>query len=359
MGGDNFKNDGYNYFALTIQKKGHPLYTIPHAMIKAFTSLGEVPITAAVHVRSPAARAALPSANREWGMEGYHLVGKAALDAFDHMGFEFEWHGAGHWGNGWLDSPVYGIAIGKRDYMKGTPCEAYKEVSDYWLENIRRLLSMGFDGVDIRLQNHSGMVADYINYGYNEPIVARYKQRYGIDILQQEADPLRVMKIRGEFFIDFLEQAAALAHQAGKKLQMHLKRAYIHPVLGDDWHDIGSWLMPKIVLDWKKAVQLVDEVTIKDYYFNNYDAALGQEIKQYAQSLKKPVWVHAYLGQGDELNKKYFTDVAADPAVSGILLYEANGTFLKTSGATSAYNTANVNKMLSIMQELGNGKRRQ
>ncbi len=353
MGGDNFKNEGYDYFALTIDDHGQGLYTIPHSMIKAFTSFGEVPLTAAIYARSPAIRGEdLSIQDREWGKEGYHLVGKAAVESFKEMGFEFEWHGAGHWGNGWSNSPVYGIAIGKREYMKGTPCEAYEEVRSYWLDNIQRWLMMGFDGVDIRLQNHSGMVADYANYGYNEPIIARYKQKYGIDILTANADPLKIMEIRGDFFMDFLEKASRLAHRLNKKLQIHLKRAYINPVLGDDWHDIAAWHMPKVVLDWKRAIDLADEVTIKDYYFNKYEADLGREIKEYANKQKKRVWIHAYLGQGAELNDKYFSLVDEDSTVGGILLYEANGTFLKTSGMTSSFNAFNVRKMLSIMKEV-------
>jgi len=61
-------------------------------------------------------------------------------------------------------------------------------------------VKMGFDGIDFRLQNHSGMVTDYVNYGYNEPIIKRYKEKYGVDILKAEAEPLKIMEIRGEYF---------------------------------------------------------------------------------------------------------------------------------------------------------------
>jgi len=86
--------------------------------------------------------------------------------------------------------------------MPGTPCEAYPEVQEYWIEQVRRVLAMGFDGIDFRLQNHSGMVTDYVNYGYNEPIVRSYKEKYGINILKDKADPLKIMQIRGDYFLE-------------------------------------------------------------------------------------------------------------------------------------------------------------
>src|SRR5690606_35993573 len=147
------------YFALTINDKAQGLNTIPYSMIKAFTANGEIPVTTAVYARKPRARKPFPGGYKYWGMEALPVKGKEALDLFQFMGFEFEWHGVGHQGIGWSDNPVFGIAVGKAEYMKGTPCEAYEEVRAYWIDNIRRLIEMGFDGIDIRLQNHSAMVA--------------------------------------------------------------------------------------------------------------------------------------------------------------------------------------------------------
>jgi len=86
-----------------------------------------------------------------------------AAELLSNWGFEFEWYGAGNWGVGWKSNCAYGFARGQLPYMKGTLCEAYPEVTDYWLSQVERYVAMGFDGVDIRLQNHSGMVSDYSN----------------------------------------------------------------------------------------------------------------------------------------------------------------------------------------------------
>ncbi|SFC19575.1 hypothetical protein SAMN05421747_10631 [Parapedobacter composti] len=206
--------------------------------------------------------------------------------------------------------------------MAGTPCEGYPEVTDYWLRQVKNAMEMGFDGVDFRLQNHSSMVTDYVEYGYNEPIVARYRDKYGVDILQEEADPLKIMQVRGAFYADFLEQAASLIHSYGKKVQVHLRHANEAPTLNDEFNELGFWAMPKVQVDWKRVVDLADEITLKHYYHNAYDTAMAAQIKRYANAKNKRVWVHAYIQQAGELNEGFLDAVEQDSAVQGILLYE-------------------------------------
>jgi hypothetical protein len=239
-------------------------------------------------------------------------------------GFEFEWHGGDIWfGDGWHANTVYGIGRGKLLTMKGTHCEAYPEVRRYWLEQVEKLIDMGYDGVDFRLQNHSSMVSDYAAFGYNPPLVERYRERYGVDPLTDEVDPLRMMAVRGTFFQEFLEQAADLLHSRGRKLQVHLRHAHQEPTLSSEFNQLGFWAMPKVWLeDWRGVVDLADEVTIKDYYFGEYDPDNARAIKEYAQAQGKPVWVHNYISQGDAISPAFVSAVSADPTVSGILLYE-------------------------------------
>ena len=244
---------------------------------------------------------------------------------FDQWGFEFDWYGGGIWfGEGWHNESVYGIGRGKIMTMKGTHCEAYPEVRDYWLDQIETLIAMGYDGVDIRLQNHSGMVSDIASFGFNPPLIERYRESYGTDPTGEEFDPLKMMAVRGQFFQEFLEDAAALLHQNGRTLQIHLRHAHQEPRFSADFNELGFWAMPKIWLeDWKGVVDLADEVTIKDYYWGKYDPDKAREIKEYARSKGKPVWIHNYIGQGDGIRKDFIGAVDRDPNISGILLYEA------------------------------------
>lgn len=347
----------YNYMAITLDEYRN-FYSIPYSMIKAFTSKGEIPVTTGHHVRtsiSPVERLKPPE-EREWGLESRPVTGPRAAESFMEWGFEFEFQGAGHWGDGWVSSPVFGIGIGKRQYMAGTPCEAYPEVQEYWLEQVRQIMAIGYDGIDFRLQYHSGSVTDYIHYGYNDPIIQRYREKHGVDILKEEADPIEIMRIRGEFFHLFLEKAAEIIHSHRKKVQVHLRHAHEEPRLNDDFNELGFWAMPKILLDWKRAVDLADEVTIKHYYHNNYRPWMADSIKNYAHKSGKRIWVHCYISQGGELNDNFFDSVESDERVGGILLYEVESLINvgwahshKASGPVGGYNEKNVNNLRGIM----------
>ena len=212
--------------------------------------------------------------------------------------------------------------------MKGTPCEACGEVRAYWLDWIDKCIEMGFDGIDLRLQNHSGMVSDYFSFGYNDEIVERYKEKFNADILKDEAEPLKIMETRGEFFTEFIEKASEKIHKENRKLQVHLRHCHEKPELSHLLNELGFWAMPKIWLkDWKKIIDLSDEMTLKDYHSNKYDPDKASKIKEYAGGQDKRVWVHCYVGQGKELNHDFFSDVENDAAAGGILLYEAAHSF--------------------------------
>lgn len=348
--------ENYDYLAISLDQNKN-LFTIPFSMIRAYTRSGEIPITTGIHSRNPMSpeEAGKSPEERAWGLEKRPVKNEEALKLFMDWGFEFQFQGTGHWGDGWVSSPLYGIAKGKRKYMGGTPCEAYPEVREYWLEQVERAVEMGYDGIDFRLQNHSGMVSDYVNYGYNEPIVKRYKEKYDSDILKTAADPLKIMEIRGEFFLSFLEKAAETLHRFGRKMQIHLRHAHEEPGLLDDFNELGFWAMPKIALNWKKAIDLADEVSIKDYYHGDYRPGMGDSIKTYAYDNGKRVWVHNYFTQGDGVEYDFLNAIEKDKRIGGVLLYEVDGGILHTGypDNKSIPNKDNINKLHTVLQQLG------
>ncbi|MFA6960937.1 MAG: hypothetical protein WC205_09320 [Opitutaceae bacterium] len=316
------------YFALVIECETR-LHTIPQSMLALHGPSGRLPATLSVHIRNGGnpLQSALSPSERIWGMEklpsGEDKSAEKAIARLTQWGFEYEWYGAGFWGPGWQSGCVYGLARGVLRHMKGTPCEAYPEVRAYWLDWVDQAIAQGFDGVDLRLQNHSGMVSDYIHYGYNPPIVEAYREKHGVDILRDEADPLKIMAIRGDYFTTFVEQAAAKLRHADRKLQIHLRHCHGQPKASTEFNELGFWAMPKIWLEqWRHLVDLADEITLKDYHFNRYDASRAATIKDYAHRQGKRVWVHCYISQGRELNPAFFESVEQDDKVGGVLLYE-------------------------------------
>jgi hypothetical protein len=313
------------YIAVTMDMAKEHLVTLPYSMIQMYGEAGEIPATCTPYVRTAAHSVGFPSTNSDpysyrIPQNGDQIQGVS--EQFATTGFEFDWYGSGGWGKGWSRSNCYGIAKGKIQYMKGTHCEAYPEVREYWLEQVRKLIAMGIDGVDFRLQNHSGMISDYANFGYNEPIVEAYLEQHGVDILQEEADPLHIMRIRGAFYTQFIEQAAEVLHQSGKVLQVHLRHSLEAPLLSSSFGELGFWAMPKVLPDWEKLAELADEITIKDYNWSVYRSETATKIKDRAAALNKPLWVHCYIAQGGDLNPQFTGQVLDDERVTGMLLYE-------------------------------------
>lgn len=316
-----------SYLAVSLHGKPEHvrrLQAIPCSMFRAFGPLAPIPLSTATYVRHgvSVAQRKLPPRERLWGLE---RTPRQHAQDFSDWGFEFDWHGASIWfGDGWTNDTVYGLGRGKIMTMKGTACEAYPEVRAYWLEQIETLIAMGYDGVDIRLQNHSSMVSDFAKFGFNPPLVERYRETYGSNPLGEDFDPLKMMAVRGRFFQEFLHGASELLHKNGRKLQVHLRHAHQEPKLSSEFNELGFWAMPKIWLkDWKGVVDLADEVTIKDYYFGHYDPDHARHIKEYARSQGKAVWIHNYIGQGDGIRGDFIKALDEDPTVSGVLLYEA------------------------------------
>jgi len=318
-----------DYFAVALESEGR-MFTVPYSMMALHGLEGEIPSTVPPYLRqmgNPIEAKKEPH-ERLWGMENQPEILSsldAAVERLCEWGVEFEWYGSGFWGPGWSDAPVFGIARGKLKWMKGTPCEAYPEVRADWLDWVNKCIEMGFDGVDLRLQNHSGMVSNYMDFGYNEPIVDAYHRKHGVDLLKEPdaVDPLKLMGVRGDFFMDFAKDAAEALHRAGRKLQVHLRNCHECPKLSPDFNELGFWAMPKVYFeDWRKLVDLADEITLKDYHFNDYKPSLASEIKRYAKLHGKRLWVHCYISQTQELNLDFFRDIDADPDVGGVLLYE-------------------------------------
>ena len=331
----------YTCFALVLDSNSG-LYTIPQSMVNAYTEQGEViPVTSSQYSRAPRSKAAYAQRPDDyiWGDEGEAVKLTSADNKlmFTEYGFEFDWMGIGFSYDAFINCYSYGFARGKFEYAKGTPCEAYEEVREYWLSTVEYLLAMGYDGIDIRLQNHSGMISDYSSYGFNKPIVEKYLEKYGVDILAlEEVTPEvteNIMRIRGEYFMEFLAEASALVRGQGKTMMMHMRMSIVSPRLESAHNEIAFWAMPRIIYDWKAAVDLCDEITVKDYWNGSYDASVGMELKQYVHDSGKKLWMMCYVSS-NEMNFDFVSSFENDPYVDGVVLYEydpTGATFIPTA----------------------------
>jgi hypothetical protein len=291
------------YFAVDFEGDEKAFRTIPYSSscFSAYAGQQKLPSTISPKVRD--------------GL----LTGKSG---FEENGFEFEENGPYYWDYGWRTQHLFGFARGKAKHVRGSLCEAYPEVRAHWLRQIQRYMELGCDGVDIRLQNHTSGITDFVNYGFNPPLVEAYRKQYGVDITKQDPDPIKLMRLRGDFLLMFVQDTADLLHRKGLKLQMHLDDYLEHPTLDPTFTGAGFWCAPKVIPDWRRVIEIADEITIKDYNWGVYNPYMSGRMKDAAFAAGKPLWVHCYMQQGHDLNTEFLKAVSADQRVTGLLLYE-------------------------------------
>jgi hypothetical protein len=289
------------YFAVSFDGDEKAFRTIPFSMCTVFSGDRETPATVSPSVR-------------------HHIFKDAP--SFTENGFEFEEVGPYYWDCGWRTCTCFGFARGKIKYLRGSLCEAYPEVRKHWLNQIKSYIEMGADGIEIRLQSHCSGVTDFVNYGFNTPLVKAYSDEYGINILSESVDPIKLMKIRGNIFTIFIEDAKTLVHKNKVKLLLHLHAYMEHPSLNPTFHELGFWANPKILPDWRKLIEVADEIVLKDYNFGQYNPEVASEIKNFAYKTESTLWIHCYLQQGHDWNPVFIKAVGKDLRISGILLYE-------------------------------------
>lgn len=312
------------YFAVQLLPADKIIRTIPYSMIRAFSDMSPLPITVSTVIRDSAS---------------------TSKERFDNNGFEFEEMGPYYWDCGWKNISLLGFARGKVERLRGCLCEAYPEVQQHWLKQVKRYINLGCAGVEFRIQSHGSSISDFINYGFNPPLVEAYKEKYNVEIMQDPIDPIKMMHLRGGFFEDFLKKATLLLHQNNCKMQMQLNDCFEHPTMEPTFNKAGFWPMPKVLTDWKRSVDLSDMISIKDYNFGKYNRDMASGIKNYCRERDKKLWVHCYLQQGHDLNSEFVEAVENDSRITGMMLYEVVWNKRENDGIVRVHDDGQVTLM--------------
>lgn len=129
---------------------------------------------------------------------------------------------------------------------------------------VRHTVQPGYDGIAFYTYVENMGMRYMDEFGFNEPIVAEFRRRYGVDIRTEPFDREAWNRLRGEYFTQFLRELHDALKPRGKKLSMLLRP--------DQPHLTQRWLsMPTDVLcqggihmDWETWVRegLVDELYI-------------------------------------------------------------------------------------------------
>ena len=113
-------------------------------------------------------------------------------------------------------------ALGVPDFAKAAARERVKNIVTELFDNYPYL-----SGVAFSIRTHSipspGAIDQLgygdLYYGFSDPAVQRYQERYGTDPRRQPYDKSKFLKVRGEFFTETLGEVAAIAHPRGKKVE--------------------------------------------------------------------------------------------------------------------------------------------
>ncbi len=223
-----------------------------------------------------------------------------------------------------LDEPNAGgrdgfvaIARGRNAYLPGALCETEPEVQAFWLSCIQSMLDAGVDGIDFREENHSTHTDHPLDYGFNDAVIARCRERGGVDLAT-------IAAVRGDAYTSFLQRAKRLINGRGRTMRIHFQI---------DWYrsdpDVGR--LPaypaNIDFQWRRWIDLglTDSAVLRffalpfDCVFND---AVAHELVDRCRAGGIPITVNRYIHREtlvDEVRR-----VKEDGRFAGFILYETN-----------------------------------
>lgn len=218
----------------------------------------------------------------------------------------------------------------------GVLCLAYPEVRAHFCGRFLGLLEgYEFDGLFLCLRSQS-RPADFADqFGFNEPVRADYKARYGRDICTQDFNLQPWRDLLGEYLTQFLAELRSALQPRGLRLAVGAARG-----------DILGPPLSNAALSWREWVKrrLIDEMVINQNssqcpsmwhqlwpmhrgygYLQNYlDGFNLPPLKEHLKSVYTPVFseqpVNLYIArQWDERSEVEEAAILAQPSVKGLV----------------------------------------
>lgn len=187
---------------------------------------------------------------------------------------------------------------------------AYPEVREYFHKQCKELMAYDFDSLYVYIGCHGwygfplGPEDDF--FGYEEPVVEDFKQRYGIDIRTSKSfDKTAWHKLKGEYYTSMLKDLHSQLTAKSRKL--------IAGVMLGDYNIYSRWAQPRqfsarYYVDWKKwtgwknvDLSVGDQSDIWTYsLWQSHPDMLGQPDKMPYE------FIDQYYGGAEERNFKIF-----------------------------------------------------
>ncbi len=189
------------------------------------------------------------------------------------------------------DDPLWGV------YSFGHP-----EVMDYWMSQVKEILTYKPDGIFFSDRTHSNMTLRQTEYGFNPPVIERYEERFGGDPRKPEHYDLEKFSlVQGEFYTAFLRKASKQIHDAGSRFMVkaswNQKDERIAGRLG---------ALHKSFFQWEKWIEegIIDELVIggdaatgtgPEFVLPNFDVKADISRPQYFRENSHSVPIYRWL----------------------------------------------------------------
>ena len=219
------------------------------------------------------------------------------------------------------ENPQYlWLSRDQKTRIDGVLCYFYPEVIEHRLSQIRELLRYGVDGLLLSTRSHSRGSGGH-QYGFNEPAVQRYRERYGASPLAEDEALYRKLhhdrfhRLLGEQLTGFL--SAAKAEMGTARLLVSLRRgSQMGFPLGPMELNYPLWARRRLVdgllvgaMEWidvepirgfphkSVAACAEDPEFWNQWYVDHYQRACGPRV-EIAHWLRLWGWLAQYRTQG-------------------------------------------------------------
>lgn len=135
----------------------------------------------------------------------------------------------------------------KRQY--GVMEYAYPQVRAYKLKELTDFLDRyDYDGVYLCTRSHSKPAQRADEFGFNDPVVRAFRQRYGVDLRTEPFDVQAWRNLRGDFLTRFLREVRRELNRRGKRLAVGVPQGDIlGPPYGNMTLDWRTWVKERLV----------------------------------------------------------------------------------------------------------------
>lgn len=153
-------------------------------------------------------------------------------------------HGKGPLDQFYVDHPEYLEKNVAGKPIPGKICLAYPEVRDYQVAICAEAMDLGADGIMVETLRHLPKAC------YGDPVVERFRDKYGLDMRELPPFDERVMAIQNEVFTEFLRQVKQTIRAKQPDAELHVRVCKPYPLAGCDprtWAEEG--IVDEIIIE--------------------------------------------------------------------------------------------------------------